>query len=66
MPKKKDDEYTFKRLQCWFRNVFQKYGWMVLSLEYKDNKLKIQHYNDCLKRLSDALEHKQVHDDDKK
>ena len=58
MPSKKEkmpDQYTVKRLQCWFRSLFEKYGWMILSLNYKGNKVKIDNYKESLKRLSSAF-----------
>ena len=64
---KKTDAYTCKRIQQWYKSLFEKYGWMVLSIEFKGNKVKLDHYHDSLKRLSVALNNKmkQVQDDDR-
>ena len=68
VPKKLEDAYTCKRLNHWYKSLFDKYGWMVLSIHIKGNEIKVTHYFDSLKRLSMALVNKidQVKDVDKR
>jgi hypothetical protein len=60
-------EATFDGIQMWYKEKFEKLGWMILAKEhgYSD---KIAEYKSSLRRLKQAMEHKMTHvtDSDRK
>jgi hypothetical protein len=57
-------EVTFCGLNHWYKEEFEKLGWMVLA-DSKGMKDKTTMYKTSLTRLKDALEHKLTHSLDK-
>jgi len=53
-------EATFDGIQMWYKEKFEKLGWMILAKEhgYED---KIAEYKSSLRRLKQAIEHKMTH-----
>lgn len=60
-------ETTFHGLQEWYKNKFEKLGWMILAKE-KGHHDKVLEYKNSLNRLEKAIENKlkHVNDMDKK
>jgi len=60
-------ERTFYGLQEWYKNKFEKLGWIILDKE-KGNDDKIMEYIQSVNRLEKAIENKLKHtkDNDKK
>jgi hypothetical protein len=60
-------EITYTGIHEWYKSLFEKLGWMVLSKEHNiDDKVEL--YKDSLYRLKDCMikKHKQIKDVDKK
>jgi hypothetical protein len=53
-------EATYHGIHEWYKDEFEKLGWMILA---KDRGLtdKINTYKNSLKRLKDSIEHKLTH-----
>jgi len=56
-------EATFQGLNCWYKHLFEKLGWMILA-KSRGMEDKLTMYKTSLSRFKHAIEHKLSHTKD--